>query len=260
MSGLKMGETKAESEVLLFYCNGKKILEPDPDPRMTLNTYLRCKLSLPGTKKAAKKEAVVLVLQCCHTMMSKTRRLGFVMSMYALLRNSPQPTMEQVEAALLGNICRCTGYRPILEGFKTFTKKCCGGTNQGDCCQANQLSSEEENLGLTNKLFRTQDWQTYDPTQDVIFPPELQLLAEEGTKGVQLSGHEAIWFRPNSLQALELYTLANFNEVKEGKEKKKEKRRKGWSRKYGKKTGRERGTVTKLFEFVKQTADITSYQ
>ena len=43
---------------------------------------------------------------------------GIVMSMYALLRNHPQPTAEQVEDAFEGNLCRCTGYRPILAAFK----------------------------------------------------------------------------------------------------------------------------------------------
>uniref|UniRef100_A0A8C5PRI3 FAD-binding PCMH-type domain-containing protein n=1 Tax=Leptobrachium leishanense TaxID=445787 RepID=A0A8C5PRI3_9ANUR len=47
---------------------------------------------------------------------------GMVMSMYALLRNHPEPTMGQIMDALSGNICRCTGYRPILDGFKTFSK------------------------------------------------------------------------------------------------------------------------------------------
>ena len=50
---------------------------------------------------------------------------GFVMSMYALLRGSPKgqrPTEADVEDALAGNLCRCTGYRPILEGFRTFAK------------------------------------------------------------------------------------------------------------------------------------------
>ncbi|GAX80308.1 hypothetical protein CEUSTIGMA_g7746.t1 [Chlamydomonas eustigma] len=48
---------------------------------------------------------------------------GFVMSMYALLRSSDKaPTEEEVEDALGGNLCRCTGYRPILDAFKTFTK------------------------------------------------------------------------------------------------------------------------------------------
>uniref|UniRef100_A0A3B5AEM3 Xanthine dehydrogenase n=1 Tax=Stegastes partitus TaxID=144197 RepID=A0A3B5AEM3_9TELE len=46
---------------------------------------------------------------------------GIVMSMYALLRNRPTPRMADVEEAFQGNLCRCTGYRPILEGFKTFT-------------------------------------------------------------------------------------------------------------------------------------------
>lgn len=48
---------------------------------------------------------------------------GFVMSMYALLRNrrGGQPSEAEVEEALAGNLCRCTGYRPILDAFKHFT-------------------------------------------------------------------------------------------------------------------------------------------
>jgi len=45
------------------------------------------------------------------------------MSMYALLRNrrGGQPSEAEVEEALAGNLCRCTGYRPILDAFKHFT-------------------------------------------------------------------------------------------------------------------------------------------
>lgn len=45
---------------------------------------------------------------------------GIVMSMYTLLRNTPKPTAHEVEDAFQGNLCRCTGYRPILDAFKTF--------------------------------------------------------------------------------------------------------------------------------------------
>uniref|UniRef100_A0A3B1JUT9 Aldehyde oxidase 5 n=1 Tax=Astyanax mexicanus TaxID=7994 RepID=A0A3B1JUT9_ASTMX len=45
---------------------------------------------------------------------------GMVMSMYTLLRNKPKPSMEDIREALAGNLCRCTGYRPIIDGFKTF--------------------------------------------------------------------------------------------------------------------------------------------
>ncbi|PIK36498.1 putative xanthine dehydrogenase/oxidase-like [Apostichopus japonicus] len=48
---------------------------------------------------------------------------GMVMSMYALLRNKPVPEIDDVVTALEGNLCRCTGYRPIIEGYKTFTKR-----------------------------------------------------------------------------------------------------------------------------------------
>ncbi|MHA7884087.1 xanthine dehydrogenase small subunit [Nitratireductor rhodophyticola] len=39
---------------------------------------------------------------------------GFVMSLYALWMREPQPTERAVERALQGNLCRCTGYEPIV--------------------------------------------------------------------------------------------------------------------------------------------------
>lgn len=41
---------------------------------------------------------------------------GFVMSTKALLDKNPNPTREDVEVALSGNICRCTGYVKPIEG------------------------------------------------------------------------------------------------------------------------------------------------
>jgi xanthine dehydrogenase small subunit len=40
---------------------------------------------------------------------------GFVMSLFALYLQAPAPTREQVINTLSGNLCRCTGYRPIIE-------------------------------------------------------------------------------------------------------------------------------------------------
>ncbi len=40
---------------------------------------------------------------------------GFVMSSFALHKNSINPNREQVMEALAGNLCRCTGYRSIID-------------------------------------------------------------------------------------------------------------------------------------------------
>ena len=40
---------------------------------------------------------------------------GFIMSMFALYQQSASPDREAVIQALSGNLCRCTGYRPIID-------------------------------------------------------------------------------------------------------------------------------------------------
>lgn len=40
---------------------------------------------------------------------------GFVMSLYALWMSISNPTNTQIERALQGNLCRCTGYEPIVK-------------------------------------------------------------------------------------------------------------------------------------------------
>jgi len=40
---------------------------------------------------------------------------GMIMAAKALLDHTPDPTREDVVEALSGNICRCTGYEPIIQ-------------------------------------------------------------------------------------------------------------------------------------------------
>ncbi|CAE1322991.1 XDH [Acanthosepion pharaonis] len=122
---------------------------------------------------------------------------GIVMSMYSLIRNKPNPTMEDIENAFQGNLCRCTGYRPILEGFSTFAKGC--GIN-GKCCQQNGNNSVDNKE--VEKLFDESEFLPYEPTQEPIFPPQLQLSDEYDVKSLKFIGERTIWFRPVTLSEL----------------------------------------------------------
>src|ERR1700744_3051122 len=55
----------------------------------------------------------------CHGSQCGFCTPGFVMSMWALYENQPAaaglPTRAEINTALSGNLCRCTGYRPIVD-------------------------------------------------------------------------------------------------------------------------------------------------
>ena len=48
---------------------------------------------------------------------------GVILSASALLVEKPQPTEHDVREALAGNLCRCTGYAPIVETVLAVAKK-----------------------------------------------------------------------------------------------------------------------------------------
>ncbi|KAF7207211.1 transcript variant X3, partial [Nothobranchius furzeri] len=130
---------------------------------------------------------------------------GMVMSVYALLRNKPQLTIEDLTQALAGNLCRCTGYRPIVDGCRTFCQQeanCCrsnGGTN---CClngETNPDQPEDEKP----QLFDKEELLPLDPTQELIFPPELILMAQTSKpQTLRFYGERMTWVSPVSLEEL----------------------------------------------------------
>ncbi|MGE5577093.1 MAG: (2Fe-2S)-binding protein [Syntrophothermus sp.] len=47
---------------------------------------------------------------------------GMLMSARALLDRNPDPTVEEVKEAIAGNLCRCTGYAPIIEAIMSAAR------------------------------------------------------------------------------------------------------------------------------------------
>lgn len=65
---------------------------------------------------------------------------GFVMSLYGLWMRNPNPTRAAIEKALQGNLCRCTGYAPIIragEAMGTY------GQPQGDALWAERIAVKD---------------------------------------------------------------------------------------------------------------------
>uniref|UniRef100_A0A2K6B3C5 aldehyde oxidase n=1 Tax=Macaca nemestrina TaxID=9545 RepID=A0A2K6B3C5_MACNE len=144
----------------------------------------------------------------CHGTQCGFCTPGMVMSIYTLLRNHPEPTLDQLTDALGGNLCRCTGYRPIIDACKTFceTSGCCQSKENGVCCLdqgINGLPEFEEESKTSPKLFAEEEFLPLDPTQELIFPPELMIMAEKQPQRTRVFGSERMmWFSPVTLKEL----------------------------------------------------------
>ncbi|XP_038596041.1 xanthine dehydrogenase/oxidase-like [Tachyglossus aculeatus] len=240
---------------LVFFVNGKKVVEKTADPETTLLVYLRRKLGLKGTKhgcgagdcgactvmlsrfdrlqnKVVHSSANACLIPICalhHVAVTTVEGIGstetrlhpvqeriskshgsqcgfctpgIVMSMYTLLRNNPEPSMEEIENTLKGNYCRCTGYRPILEGFRTFAKDvgCCEGKGKNPNCCLNE--QKDNSVILSPSLFSPEEFLPLDPTQEPIFPPELLQLRDAPRRQLRFQGERVLWIQVATLEEL----------------------------------------------------------
>lgn len=78
----------------------------------------------------------------CHGSQCGFCTPGFIMSLFMLYKTQSNPTRRQVDDALAGNLCRCTGYRPIITAAEKMYEL---GENldKNDQCWINQPCSSD---------------------------------------------------------------------------------------------------------------------
>jgi aerobic carbon-monoxide dehydrogenase small subunit len=63
----------------------------------------------------------------CHGLQCGFCTPGMMLSATALLQETPHPSVAQIEAALEGNLCRCTGYTHIVAAVQQAAAVVRGG-------------------------------------------------------------------------------------------------------------------------------------
>jgi xanthine dehydrogenase/oxidase len=122
---------------------------------------------------------------------------GFVMSMYALLRSKANLELvseEDIEECLAGNLCRCTGYRPIVDAFRPFA------TYNGKLCPSNGMPCD------CDKVVKCTDGAPVVELPngaEPIFPSQLRKRhSVDKAWDMCIPGKKADWYRPSTLKRL----------------------------------------------------------
>lgn len=74
--------------------------------------------TVEGLKSANTLHPVQQAMVECHGSQCGFCTPGFVMSLFALYKNRDKVDRHDIDTALSGNLCRCTGYRPIIDAAR----------------------------------------------------------------------------------------------------------------------------------------------
>ncbi|MEI6303908.1 MAG: xanthine dehydrogenase small subunit [Betaproteobacteria bacterium] len=117
----------------------------------------------------------------CHGSQCGFCTPGFVMSMFALYKNNAAPSRQVIDDALAGNLCRCTGYRPIVAAAgKMYELAGPAGDWAGLACGAESpaaADSEQALLAQLKSLQRSEPLVTGHAGAQLHAPQTLQQLA-----------------------------------------------------------------------------------
>ena len=83
--------------------------------------------TVEGLERAGKPHPVQEAMIGCYGSQCGYCTPGFVVSATALLRENPHPTREEITHYMSGNLCRCTGYKRIIEAIEDAAERMNGG-------------------------------------------------------------------------------------------------------------------------------------
>ena len=98
------GKSVRSCNILAIEVDGQEIITPEG-------------LSKNGLTALQEKFLVMNAFQCGYC------APGMAIAATELLNKNPDPSLEEVKEALSGNLCRCTGYIPIIDAVLAVKKK-----------------------------------------------------------------------------------------------------------------------------------------
>lgn len=93
---------------------------------------------------------------------------GFIMSMFAGLQAEVQPTHQAINELLAGNLCRCTGYTPILNAAKNVLKS---GVDEEWAARGEDLKDKLQKLSVDSGV------RTWEERDRFVIPLSVDELA-----------------------------------------------------------------------------------
>lgn len=136
---------------------------------------------------------------------------GIIMSMFSLYKNENKPTQESIDDALTGNLCRCTGYKSIVEAA---AKACVyDGKDHFD-------ENEKQIIDLLHQIKSESKSIEIDTKKQKYFQPKTKAeafeLREKMQNSVLLSGATDVALRVTKRHEVlgEIIDLSNIEELK----------------------------------------------
>ena len=84
----------------------------------TVESLSRCGGDAQAAAEPSDLHPVQQAMVDCHGSQCGFCTPGFVMSLFALYKSEPEPDRARIKDVLAGNLCRCTGYRPIADAAR----------------------------------------------------------------------------------------------------------------------------------------------
>jgi carbon-monoxide dehydrogenase small subunit len=80
-------------------------------------------LTIEGLARGGKLHPIQEAFWTHHALQCGFCTSGMVMAAYSLLSRNPNPSEIEIKQGIAGNLCRCTGYLPIVEAVKSAAQK-----------------------------------------------------------------------------------------------------------------------------------------